>query len=334
MTSGTEAAGRDCAAKEANGKEANGKEANGEVSRVSRLLRIVHSIRENPHQSLAELTSSLGIGRSQFYKDRTDLMQVGFCFEYRAATGFQITEDRLTPLIDLSISDRLVLMFALEQLSSTGDGTLAAMAMDAGRKLAGGLPSPFKEKLLDCFDSQVTGNFGARQDILSRLRDALLSGERIRILYTRAETWDKCWRMIDPRHIYIRQKALYLYARTRDEVPPQWKVFRLSRIEAIQGTGLHITWPLNEDDGFRERMKNAFDAFIGINPRPITIRFTGQASHYVRERMWHSSQKLEEDGKGGLLFTVTVAEPEEVVRWSRQFGDEASIVSMPDDEAK
>ncbi len=135
------------------------KDGKGDVSRVSRLLRIVHLIRENPHQSLADLTSTLGIGRSQFYKDKNDLMQVGFCFEYRAATGFQITEDRLTPLIDLSISDRIVLMFALEQLSSTGDGTLAAMAMDAGRKLAGGLPSPFKEKLLECFDSQVTGCF-------------------------------------------------------------------------------------------------------------------------------------------------------------------------------
>ncbi len=117
-----------------------------------------------------------------------------------------------------------------------------------------------------------------------------------------------------------------------DEVPPQWKVFRLSRIEEIQGTGLHITWTPNEDDGFKERMKNAFDAFIGMDPRPITIRFTGQASHYVRERMWHSSQKLEDDGNGGLLFTVTVAEPEEVVRWSRQFGDEAVVVSMPPDE--
>ena len=303
-----------------------------EVSRVNRLLRLVHAIRENPHQSLDELTKHLGIGRSQFYKDRAELSQIGFCFEYRKTTGFQIMEDRLTPLIDLSISDRLVLMFALEHLSSSGESTLAAMAMEAGRKLANGLESPFKERLLECFDEQVTSGFGARPEILAKLWEALIGSERIRILYTRSGTWEKRWRVVDPRHIYMRQRTLYLYARTQDETPARWKVFRISRIEEIAGTGLHIAWSPNEDDGFMERQKNAFGAFLGTEAKPITIRFTGQASHYIREQVWHSSQVLEDDGEGGVLFTVTVAEPKEVERWARQFGDEAKVVSMPDDD--
>ena len=35
---------------------------------------------------------------------------------------------------------------------------------------------------------------------------------------------------------------------------------------------------------------------------------------------------LEDDENGGVLFTVQVAEPLEVIRWARQFGDEAEIV--------
>lgn len=35
-------------------------------SRVSRLLRIVQSIREDPHQPLTKLWARLGIGKSQF----------------------------------------------------------------------------------------------------------------------------------------------------------------------------------------------------------------------------------------------------------------------------
>ena len=33
-----------------------------------------------------------------------------------------------------------------------------------------------------------------------------------------------------------------------------------------------------------------------------------------------------EPSAGGVLFTVQVAEPLEVIRWARQFGDEAEIV--------
>lgn len=298
-----------------------------ETSRVARLLKIVQAVREDPHQPLVALLHRLEIGKTQFYKDKAALAEVGFRFEYSAARGFRILEDRLTPIADLSLSDRLVLMFALEQLRGSGDGTLAALAVETGRKLSGGLPSPFREKLQACFDEQVTGNgFGVRPEILSALRQAVLEGRRIRILYTRSGTWDQRWREVDPRHIYMRQRTLYLYARTVDETPCQWKVFRLSRIERILSTGISICWKPEEDDGFLERQRNAFDAFLGETVHPVTIRFTGQARHYVMERQWHPSQTLEEDSKGGLLLTVHVAEPQEVIRWARQFGDEACVV--------
>lgn len=298
-------------------------------TRVTRLLKITQAIRKDPYQSPTALWAHLGIGKSQFYKDKAALAEVGFRFEYSRSKGFQILDDRLTPITGLSLSDRLVLMFALEQLSATGDGTLAALAIDAGRKLAGGLPVPFRKKLLACFDEQVTvSGFGVKPEILSVLREAVTEGRRIRILYTRSGTWEQRWREIDPRHIYMRQRTLYLYARTVDEKPYQWKVFRLSRIEQIRLTGISIMWKPDEDDGFLERQRNAFGAFIGETPYPVSIRFTGQAQHYIRERQWHPSQRLEEDSHGGLLLTVYVAEPLEVIRWARQFGDEAEVVDL------
>lgn len=37
---------------------------------------------------------------------------------------------------------------------------------------------------------------------------------------------------------------------------------------------------------------------------------------------------LEEQPDGSLLFTVLVGEPEEVVRWARQFGDNSQVVNQ------
>ena len=303
------------------------KRSEAERNRTLRLLRIMQELRANPGQSLEMMLATLGISRAQFYKDRYALASVGFCFEYRTGMGFRIVEDRMTPLTDFSLSDRVTLLFALEHLSACGDGLMAAKAVEVGRKLVSGLESPFREQLLQLFDAEVTEKaYGVRPEVFTALTKAVAEGRRIRILYCRSQDWTERWRAIDPRRIYMRQRTLYLYARTVDDDPPAWKVFRLNRIREVKPTGVCLPPNPNEDDGFRERQKHAFMAFLGESPRQVKIRFTGEAVPYVREQQWHSSQQIEEHPDGSVTLTVSVAEPQEVIRWARQFGDHAEVV--------
>lgn len=306
-----------------------------EKNRTLRLLRLMQDIRANSARQLEHLLAAHGISRSQFYKDKEALAALGFCFDYRKGSGFRITEDRLTPLQDLSLSDRVILLFALEYLSTSSDGLLAAKAIEVGRKLAGGLESPFREQLLRCFDHEVTeGAYGVKPEIFTALTTAVGEGRRIQLLYCRSGTWTESWREVDPRHLYLRQRTLYLYARTVDERPPAWKVFRVSRIREVQPTGICLGPVASGDDGFMERQKNAFLAFLGDKPRAITLRFTGEAVPYIRECRWHESQRMEEQPDGSVLLSLSVAEPEEVIRWARQFGENAAVVSLSEDEEK
>lgn len=299
-----------------------------ESSRVSRLLYLAQAVREDPLQQLGTLLDKLGIGRSQFYKDKAALEDVGFKFVYSKAKGFRITEDKLTPITGLSVSDRLILMIALEQLCQAGDGTLAAMAVEAGRKLVGGLPTPFRDEMSQSFETMVTSTLGVKAIIWSTLRDCILAQQRTRILYTRSGTWDQRWREVDPRYIYMRDRTLYLYARTADEIPAKWKVFRLSRMARVEATGISVNRKPGEDGDFAKKKRNAFGAFIGADTHTVTVRFRGEAAHYVRERQWHASDVKREEPGGALLYQVTVAEPMEVVRWARQFGEEAEILDI------
>ena len=213
------------------------------------------------------------------------------------------------------------------QLSACGDGLMAAKAVEVGRKLVSGLESPFREQLLQLFDAEVTEKaYGVRPEVFTALTKAVAEGRRIRILYCRSQDWTERWREIDPRRIYMRQRTLYLYARTVDDDPPAWKVFRLNRIREVKLTGVCLPPNPNEDDGFRERQKHAFMAFLGESPRQVKIRFTGEAVPYVREQQWHSSQQIEDNSDGSVTLTVSVAEPQEVIRWARQFGDNAKVV--------
>ena len=304
-----------------------GKHGEAYRNRTLRLLRIMQELRSNPIQSLETVLASFGIGRSQFYKDKDALASLGFRFEYRKGIGFRIVEDRMTPLTDFSLSDRVTLLFALEHLSACGDGLMTAKAVEVGRKLVSGLESPFREQLLQVFDIEVTEKaYGVKPEVYTALTKAVSEGRRIRILYCHSQDWTERWRKVDPRRIYMRQRTLYLYARTADEEPPAWKVFRLSRIHDVSPTGVCLTLNPNDDDGFRERQKNAFMAFIGESPRQVKIRFTGKSVHFIREKQWHSSQQLDENPDGSITLTMSVAEPLEVIRWARQFGDDATVI--------
>src|SRR6056297_1583204 len=107
-------------------------------SRFSRLLWLIREIRNDPNQELKSILERANISRSQFYKDKDELAKLGFILEYKTNQGFQIIEDRISPLIDLTLSDRVLLMFALCNLYSCGDGHLVARALEIGKKLAGG----------------------------------------------------------------------------------------------------------------------------------------------------------------------------------------------------
>lgn len=299
------------------------------MNKILRLLRLIQDIRIDPGQSLESILGRHGISRAQFYKDKKTLASLGFHFEYRTGSGFRITEDRLSPISGLSLSDKVILLFALENLSATGDGLLAARALEVGRKLAGALEQPFCEHLQECFDAEVIQkSYGVAPEIFQDLLMAVQERKRIRILYCRSMSWSESWRVLDPGRIYMRERSLYLYARTVDESPPQWKVFRLNRIRAIEQTGISFSPRANEDDGFCRRIKNAFSAFLGDNPRKITVRFTGFAIPFIRENLWHPSQVLEDQPDGSLLFTVCVAEPEEVEWWAQQFGPNAQVIEI------
>ena len=309
--------------------------ASSENTRTLRLIRIMQELRSNPRQSFDSILKTFNISRSQFYNDRDALAAIGFKFSYQTGSGFRILEDRMTPISDFSLSDRVTLLFALEHLSSCGDGLVAAKAIEVGRKLVGGLDSPFKEHLLSLFDREVTQKtYGIDPELYATLIQAVSEGRRVKILYTRSGEWTERWREVDPRRIYMRQRVLYLYARTVDEEPFAWKSFRLSRIREIRPTGICLTSDSLEDDGFQEQQKNAFGAFLGVSTQTVKIRFKGEAIPYVREGQWHESQRIEENDDGSITFSVSVAEPQEVIRWSRQFGENAEVISEDEDTSQ
>jgi len=298
-----------------------------QYSRMVRLLSLIQEIRNDPLQKLSDLLGRMGISKSQFYKDRQTLAEFGFVFDYRKVGGFKILEDRIAPVSHLTLSDRMVLMFALQHLSCVGEGHLVAKAIEVGRKLAGGLDEPFRTQITEIFNSVVVEKaYGCVPEIVEGLEKAISESQRIRILYSSSSTknWEKAWYEIDPLRIYFLHRGLYLYANCPGK-NPNYRSFRINRISSIEPTGISRTVRI-PDDGFYLKLKNAFQAFLGDEAHTVKVRFKGEASVFVRENVWHQSQRIEVTGDKEIVFTVKVAEPREVLWWSLQFAQEAEIL--------
>ncbi len=289
-----------------------------EMIRVNRLLWLIQEIRNDPRQSLKSLLERASISKSQFYKDRATLADLGFVFDYKTNEGFKISEDRLSPALDLTLSDQLIVMFALGHLCSSGDGHLVARALQVGRKLAGGLEEPFRSQVLEAFDQTVIQqSYGCQPEVLSALEGAIKEGRRVQIFYDSKHSKTKDWREVDPLRLYFLQKALYLYAECPGQ-DPKHRTFRVNRIKKIRPTGMCFSLEPREDN-FYNQLNNAFIHFMGDKTQKVQIKFPPREAEYVAETMWHHSQKLTWLDDGSLLFEVEVAEPKEVEWWAKQF---------------
>lgn len=295
-------------------------------SRFSRLLWLIREIRNDPRQPLKSLLARADISKSQFYKDKEELARLGFILEYKTKQGFQIIEDRVSPLIDLTLSDRILLMFALRNLYSCGDGHLVARALETGKKLASGLSEPFKGQILEEFEHTVIHyGYGCDADILSQLEKYILERRRIKIKYDSKHSEQIAWQELDPLRIYFLHRALYLYAYLPDK-DPHFRTYRINRIKEISPTGIYLP-PKPKEDNFYMEMSNAFMHFMGSQTQKVQIRFLGRAIEYVQELLWHQSQKIIQETDESIIFEVKVAEPREVLWWALQFADEAEILA-------
>jgi predicted DNA-binding transcriptional regulator YafY len=73
-------------------------------------------------------------------------------------------------------------------------------------------------------------------------------------------------------------------------------------------------------------MRSSFGTFAGEPVRRVRVWFDPATAGYVREKIWHVSQKLHERRDGSLVFEAEVAGTQEIKRWVMRFGSKARVL--------
>lgn len=284
-------------------------------------MKMIMEVRTSPHRTVPQLIREMGVSKSQFYKDKEILAEMGFVFGYdRRLKKLVVHQDTTLPIQNLTLSEQLALIMALRHLSASGDHTLTYEGFSAAKKIATELPRPFMESVFD--DIVLREGFGCKPRIMEDIQRAIKENWRLMLQYKRPEQDEPSPEEIDPYHLFFRRRALYVegYSWSEEGI----RTYRLNRI--LQVKFKERGFAIREGYDFGRRYKNAFSAYGGDTTEHVAVRFDKSVRTFIQESMWHHTQKTTELGGGSILFEVDVYYPREVMWWAFRWREGAEIL--------
>ena len=170
------------------------------------------------------------------------------------------------------------------------------------------------------------------KEIINRVNDAAINKKSIEMVYYTMSRKKESKRKVDPYKIWFFNGTFYLigHCHVRDEV----RIFALDRIKMLHQT--KDTFEVPEDFSLDEFIGPSFGVFQG-EPIHIKIWFSPDVAGYIKEKIWHESQKIEKHNDGSIVFEAEVAGTEEIKFWIMSWGASALVLepeSLRDDILK
>ena len=166
------------------------------------------------------------------------------------------------------------------------------------------------------------GRATVEPELLIELSDAIRLKHSIEMKYYSASSGQTSTRTVDPYCLNNIQGDWYLIAYCHTRQAP--RDFLTSRIKAHKR--LPSTFQVIPSFSLDAYLAKGFLAERGTETENITIKFDEYQARWIRERIWHSSQKIEELPSGELILRLNVGGLGEVKRWVMGYGPHAEVI--------
>ena len=183
-----------------------------QTRRLERLMRLMVEFGGREFSSAEQIYKPLGISRSQFYRDKATLEEMGFPFTYHRNKGvFMVEEGPALEVEGLTLSEVLALILAVGRLPETGDFNLAYAAMTGLRRIELKNSGPAAELVKTAISNLVTQEaFSCSFDLLDQLREAVNERRRIHLVYAAPGLEEPKRLNVDPVGLVFRRGLLFL----------------------------------------------------------------------------------------------------------------------------
>ena len=153
------------------------------------------------------------------------------------------------------------------------------------------------------------------------IQDALMERRRLRLRYYSMSRDEVTDRRVDPYHLTLHVGGFYLvgYCHLRQAV----RIFAVERIRECEV--LAVRFEIPEKFDVEKYLEGAWGIIRG-DIITVKVVFARSLARYIRDRLWHPTQKFRELEGGRLETTLRVADTLEVRRWILGFGSEAEVL--------
>lgn len=172
---------------------------------------------------------------------------------------------------------------------------------------------------------QAGATASADPSTLLALHEAIHERHPFEMTYFTASRGERNRRIIEPYHLYNVRGDWQVLA--FDHLRGQFRHFAVSRIEQ---------WSIDRNRHFQRDPGFSADSYLaqgflaehGDAVVQVEVWFDAYQARYIRERMWHPTQTIEEHGDGALTLRFYTGALGEVRRWVMSYGAHA-VVQAP-----
>jgi len=293
---------------------------NAEVIRQWKILKRIEAGRYTTASDLAE---EHGVTERTIRRDIEALQEAGFPLYDERTDGRKVWRlvegyrQRLTQTF--SLAELSALYFSKNLMSFLGGAPFAQDLESAFAKIREALPArslPYLERIQDLFSARPDPwkDYSSKRDVIVNLVDATLHQKQAKIGYFSFNSRRSKTYTVDPYRLVYYHGGLYLYARAHEY--GEVRTFAVERVEKIEV--LEEGFEVPADFSVSEYGRGAF-GITGGEPQTVEVLVAPSMAAYIRERVWHESQELEDREDGAVLLRMSVAPGFELKSWIKGF---------------
>lgn len=166
------------------------------------------------------------------------------------------------------------------------------------------------------------------QAVLTCLVPALVESRVCSITYKTPTAAHARSYTIHPYTLDVYHGGMYLFA-YRPE-PDTLMVLSVERIGTITVEDCSFAKVPEVLQRIEARRQRAFGIIDDDDVLAVTLKFTAEQAPYIRERVWHPTQHLEEQAEGSLILQFQASGWFEIVRWVLGWGNWVEVLEPPE----
>ena len=300
---------------------------NAEVIRQWKILKTIEAGRWT---SSADLAAEHGVTERTIRRDIEALQEAGFPLYddkregkrvWRLIEGYR---QRLTQ--SFTLAELSALYFSRNMLSFLGGAPFAQDLESVFEKIKEALPAkslPYLARIQGLFSARPDPwkDYSKKQDVIAGLIDAILHQRQAQIAYYSFNSRKTKAYTLDPYRLVYYRGGLYLYARAAEY--GEVRTFAVERIQKMEV--LEQGFEIPSDFSVSEYARGAF-GISGGRPEAVELVFAPEMAGYIRERVWHESQQLEDAPDGAVRLSLEVAPQWELKAWIKGFLPHVTVV--------